>query len=311
MSDQYQNAENYMTYDQPQQQDEGYGQYAAAPSNYTAAPTNYVAQSANYSTQPPNYAQNQQIQQQPQAYYDCPETPCYNMAGQDCTEYCDQNYQNDQSDCMDCEESNVQAGGDSCRPCTDNCPLPMCSPYRKLRYVQPPRRQSFKPVSLYRRPSIPMATETIYRKSFEGVDPNTANCCRMPPFNPSGFLRTPKGPFPKETVTKMSFQPFCGVERTKPIFPQSRTLLGKGPMQGLTTQKHDFVPKFQFRRSKIAPRDNISKSCGCIEKSTIQRLSFIPPCGVSRTPSCRPVANYKKPEGNFNFFKEFFKFELF
>lgn len=280
MPDQYQSDENYMSYDQQQQQ----SMYCPSDCNQ-CTPTH----SGNYN-------------QQAQGYYDCTDNESFNLAGQDFSEYCDQNYQCEQPEgrddiCMESGEGNMQAVGDEgCnRPCSDSCQLPMCSPYKKRRYIQPPRRQSFKPLSSYRKPLIPMATETIYRKSFEGIDTNTASCCRAQAVNPPGVLRTPNGPFSKETVTRMSFQPFCGVERVRPIYPQSRSLLGKGPIQGLTTQKHDFVPKFQYRRSKIYPRDNISKSCGNFEKCTVQKLSFQPHCGVSRTESFKPVASYRKP----------------
>lgn len=69
-------------------------------------------------------------------------------------------------------------------------------------------------------------------------------------------------------------------------------------MQGLTTQKHDFVPKFQFQRTKLVPKDNIHKPCGCVERSTIQRLSFMKPdlCNYSKSESCKPIISYKAPE---------------
>jgi len=91
------------------------------------------------------------------------------------------------------------------------------------------------------------------------------------------------------------------MERTKPIIPQSPSLLGSGPMQEMTTQKHDFVPKFQFRRLKILPKDNIKKLCGCIEKETTQRLSFMPTCIGGRRQSFKPVVTYKKSESKFIF----------
>ena len=89
------------------------------------------------------------------------------------------------------------------------------------------------------------------------------------------------------------------VERTKPIIPQSPSMLSTGPMQELTTQKHDFVHKFQYRPSKILPRDNIKKLCGCIEKATTQRLSFMAnSCRDGRRKSFKPVTTYKKSESN-------------
>ncbi len=226
--------------------------------------------------------------------YDCCENSCLNLGGRDCTEYCDS--QQNQGDPYGTSDANAaQAGGD-CYSCPDECTLPMCSPYKNRRYIQPPRRQSFRPNLSYKRPSIPMANETIYRRSFEGVDTATASCCRAQLINPGGFLKMPGGDFSKETITKMSFQPHCSVIRRSPIKPASAALIGKGPMQGLTTQKHDFVSKFQFRRHKIIPRDKIAKSCACFEKSTIQKMSFIPPCQLTRTKSCKPDVRYKKPD---------------
>lgn len=83
--------------------------------------------------------------------------------------------------------------------------------------------------------------------------------------------------------------------------PNSPSLLGQGPMQGLSTQKHDFVPKFQFRRLKCTPRDGFPKPCGCVERTTIQRLSFMAPdlCRFSRAESCKPIICYKPPESEF------------
>jgi hypothetical protein len=271
---------------------ENYGNYEQQPQDVGQ----FCPPDCNQCSPPPTASNGQQ-----QGYYDCSDNQCYNMAGRDCTDYCDpqcfQNDSNQQDEISMSYEPVNQAGGDNSRPCSDSCQLPMCSPFKKRRYVQPPRRQSFRPNVAYKKPSIPMSTETIYRKSFEGVDSSTAMCCRPSPYNPSGFLRIPGGPFEKETVTKMSFQPYdCGIERRLPIKPAGSSLLGKGPMQALTTQKHDFVPKFQYRRQRIEPRDNISKSCGCIEKCTIQRMSFMPPCGVNRTKSFKPVVHYKKPD---------------
>lgn len=95
----------------------------------------------------------------------------------------------------------------SCEPRYPCPPLntcsPMCSPYRRRGYLQPPRRESFKPVSRYQPPSIPMTSDTVYRRSFECVDAATAASCRMPPVMPSGQLKSPCGEFEKETVTKV------------------------------------------------------------------------------------------------------------
>lgn len=88
-------------------------------------------------------------------------------------------------------------------------------------------------------------------------------------------------------------------------------------MQGLTTQKHDFVQKFQYRQSKIAPRNNIERLRGCVEDSTIQGLSFMPPnmCNYSKAESFKPIIRYKPPESKLKnniwpFWQNFFVFPV-
>ena len=81
----------------------------------------------------------------------------------------------------------------------------------------------------------------------------------------------------------------------------------------MTTQKHDYISKFQYRRLKILPKDNIKKLDGCIEKETTQRLSFMPNCKVERRKSFKPSVIYKKSDGNillFIFFILIYKFKL-
>jgi hypothetical protein len=67
-------------------------------------------------------------------------------------------------------------------------------------------------------------------------------------------------------------------------------------MQALTTQKHDYVPKFQFRQQPFKPKQNIFRACGRIENCTVQRLSFMPPCRSSRVTSFKPIYQYQRPE---------------
>ena len=88
-------------------------------------------------------------------------------------------------------------------PCPKKCRMPMCSPFFKRKYIQPPRQSSCKPIISYKKPSLPFANETIYKKSFECIDPNTAACSRLPIIRPKGFLKSPDSAFEKETVTQV------------------------------------------------------------------------------------------------------------
>lgn len=241
-------------------------------------------------------------------YEQCCESQCYQPQAQQqdcqpCVTVCDPSNPCIER-CNPCEPL-----GPCPMPCDDSCqprnpcpPLetcsPMCSPYQRRRYIQPPRTQSCKPIINYQRPMIPMTTDTVYKKSFDFIDAKTAACCRLPPVRPSGQLRLPCGEFAKETVAKLSFQPHCCPERAKPIYPFSRFPVSQGPMQALTTQKHDFVPKFQYKRVKCVPRDNLHRACGCVERTTVQRMSFMAPdmCKFSKAQSCKPIICYKPPE---------------
>lgn len=88
-------------------------------------------------------------------------------------------------------------------PCPRKCRMPMCSPFFKRKYIQPPRQSSCKPTVCYEKPSLPFANETIYKKSFELIDSNTAACCRLPIIRPKVFLKCPDSAFEKKTVTQV------------------------------------------------------------------------------------------------------------
>ena len=91
-------------------------------------------------------------------------------------------------------------------PCPPEC-SPYCSPFSRRRYVQPPRRESCKPVVRYQPPTVAMTDDTVYRKSFDFIDSQTAASCRLPPARPIGQLRSPCGDFAKETVTRVKSLP--------------------------------------------------------------------------------------------------------
>lgn len=68
-------------------------------------------------------------------------------------------------------------------------------------------------------------------------------------------------------------------------------------MMSLTTQKHDYIFKSVNKRAPFLPRPNLGKSCGIMEKDTIQKLSFLLPLNGGPSKSCKPIICYKKPEG--------------
>lgn len=140
---------------------------------------------------------------QQQSYQDC--EPCYAQS-KPCSDPCQSQYDPCPLRCDPCEP---------CEPamtCDDfNCPPfdpmnPKCSPFR--RYRQPPRRESCKPIICYQRPTLPMAADTIYKKSFPCIDSCTAASCRLPLVRPVGQLRALCGEFAKATIAKVIWRKF-------------------------------------------------------------------------------------------------------
>lgn len=190
-----------------------------------------------------------------------------------------------------------------CEPasCTNSLPTMnaanLCNKCGKRKcYIQPPRAKSCRPQQYLTYPAERMDGRTVYKESFQCVDSNTVKYCRSEPFRPLCTLRPNPEKLAKETVTKMSFPVYCNVERRKPIVPNPPSLLGEGPMQTLTTQKHDFVCKVIPPRPLIRPVEHFPKVSAPIDKCTTQKLSFMPPCGFDRAKSFKPVMTYQPPE---------------
>lgn len=176
------------------------------------------------------------------------------------------------------------------------CPPNVCA--TPMRYIQPEIPQSFKPAAIYRRSDVPMDSDTVYKTSFFNMHPCLAGQCRMAPIVPQCNLRVDCGiKMDGDTVTALSYPGHCGVPRQKPIYPCSQALLGSGPMQDLTTNKHDYVAKPIQRRPLIRPKSMMVSTQCPLERETIQRLSFPAPRNFQMTQSCKPIVCYKRPCG--------------
>lgn len=82
-----------------------------------------------------------------------------------------------------------------------------------------------------------MEAGTVYKRSFIPVAEE-----KQKPIVPLNNLCVGTGKISGSTVNKMSYQS----HRAKPaclILPCHHKLIGDGPMQDITTQKHDFVAK--------------------------------------------------------------------
>lgn len=79
-------------------------------------------------------------------------------------------------------------------------------------------------------------------------------------------------------------------------------MLGEGPMQDLTTNKHDYVAKPSSKRGLIVPPEKMFHNTGPLEDQTVQRLSFPQPdlSHFEAVRSCKPIAQYKKPNSKYD-----------
>lgn len=96
----------------------------------------------------------------------------------------------------------------------------------------------------------------------------------------------------------MSYPGHNNVPKQLPIIPCPPSMLGEGPMQDLTTNKHDYVAKPSTKRPMIVPPEKMFHNPGPLEDETIQRLSFPKPdlSNFEAVVSCKPNPQYKKPD---------------
>lgn len=85
------------------------------------------------------------------------------------------------------------------------------------------------------------------------------------------------------------------MEKRSAIRPATKSMLGDGPMQTETTNRHDFVPTSVPRPEVIIPCDNIRMRDDVpLEGNTTAGLSYIDPGPVLPVQSFKPRAEYMK-----------------
>ncbi|XP_055903482.1 stabilizer of axonemal microtubules 1 [Eupeodes corollae] len=100
---------------------------------------------------------------------------------------------------------------------------------------------------------------------------------------PRPGIHLPSGRMEKCTVYKLSFQPQNCPERTKPCRPKGNVCRSTEPIQDITTQKHDFVPKPNCRRGLLVPPTSMCTPSCPMEKCTINKLSYLPQVNPVKT----------------------------
>ncbi|XP_022905149.1 stabilizer of axonemal microtubules 1 [Onthophagus taurus] len=142
---------------------------------------------------------------------------------------------------------------------------------KKCRYIQPARPSSFKPDRDYKPPACRMDDGTTYNRSYLPSETE-----RSSQFHPSNNLCVGEGRMSDNTTHNMSFQGHTNVLPPCPIVPCEHNFQGEGPMQDITTQKHDYVPKPFSKTGKFSPTNNIFSSDCPLSDKTTNRLSYMP-----------------------------------
>nr|XP_034189592.1 uncharacterized protein LOC117608487 isoform X2 [Osmia lignaria] len=165
-------------------------------------------------------------------------------------------------------------------------PIDGCTTYKLSYYPNCQERPS---------PILPRLTEnilnaqccndknTIYRLSYFGCEDG-----RRDPIIPPGNITFSTCPPAYDTVHRMSFVGNWNVKPVEPITPCSKQMLGRGQIQDVTTQKHDFTWKQIQMEPGSRPKDNLVPPCGPIECCTTHRMSYLP----SDCESLRPIQSY-------------------
>ncbi|XP_055715294.1 stabilizer of axonemal microtubules 1 isoform X2 [Phlebotomus papatasi] len=161
--------------------------------------------------------------------------------------------------------------------------------------------------------SGPMAKDTIYRKSYfanpnfrppKPIKPQDGNALfnlKSEPFNPSSIyqlsyypekiekvqpivpkpeLEMERKKFEGSTIHSLSYIAHSVDARRRPIVPSQRKIQSNDPMEHITTQKRDFVPKFVPKVQPFRPKKSemcLKTEYAPIDGWTINKLSFQQP----------------------------------
>ncbi|XP_063369556.1 stabilizer of axonemal microtubules 1-like [Cydia amplana] len=178
------------------------------------------------------------------------------------------------SECVPCE---------ACRSCGK-----VLSPC----YKQPRIPDSFAPRRCYVKPTAPVEASTTYNLSY--LPTADSSNLRGIPRKPAPNLVPSCEPMEGSTVQKLSFLP-NEVCTTQPIRPCHHDMWGQGPMQAVTTHRHDYVPKPSIMRESCKPPPKFHSVESPFENRTVNRLSYVNPGPAPPAPSFAPVKCYERP----------------
>lgn len=146
----------------------------------------------------------------------------------------------------------------------------------KLRYIQPERPISFKPISIFKKPECKLNDGTTYKMSYYGFDPNVVRHARGQPKIAKENLKS-AGDFSSDTTHKMSYGAWPGFKPPSKMVPPDHKLMGEGPLSQLTTHKHDYTPKPLQEVDRVTHLGNLGLSTDTMEDKTTANMSYQKP----------------------------------
>ncbi|KAI4478170.1 hypothetical protein M0804_012128 [Polistes exclamans] len=134
--------------------------------------------------------------------------------------------------------------------------------------------------------------DTIYQLSYFNCGGDKSDAIK-----PKENICLSSCPLSHDTINKLSFLGNWSVKPEKSITPCDRQLLGKGPMQDETTQKHDYTWRYSKPLDVIKPENNLTCAPIPLECCTTHKLSYIPnDCTtLLRNNSYAPYRQYQRP----------------
>lgn len=136
---------------------------------------------------------------------------------------------------------------------------------------------------------------TVYKQSY--FEPG--GYFKRHPIKPEVLLHGSDAKIDPNTVYNLSYPGHSDVEKRSAILPHARFLLERGPLDDMTTQKHDYVSKPWCRRNLIVPPTRIEKLQAPFANETTAKLSYMEPGGFDKAISYKPKDGVIQSEGTF------------
>lgn len=140
-----------------------------------------------------------------------------------------------------------------------------------------------------------LETNTTYHLSYLSLDNEEFRRSKSRPIRPTPALSKFEGKISGDTTSNLSYKHIGHVPKVKPILPRQRSMIGKGPIDSVTTVRHDFSQKHVEKAKAIVPCGNIRLSTGKLEASTTAKLSYGDPGPTEPTITFKPMRIYCPP----------------